>query len=129
MTTNLKEKYKDLSLNQLKIFPSKDYSNFSLFLLAQKEAVGGFIEKYSLREETATRLKQIRERIKNDPAWKDSIIELIEEYIPMSYNYYKKLAIGSQEYLINRSDDGNFSKRFEELFYSDSKNTKQKVKE
>ena len=129
MTTNLKEKYKDLSLNQLKKFSSKDYSNFSLFLLAQKEAVGGFIEKYSLREETATRLKQIRERIKNDPAWKDSIIELIEEYIPMSYNYYKKLAIGSQEYLINKSDDGNFSKRFEELFYSDSKNAKQKVKE
>lgn len=100
--------------------PEKIYDNMTLFLLSQKEP--GFIEKYCLRENNINRLTTIRDNINKKPELLSNIIEVLNAYLPVSYNQFKELDFFGQLNMLdlvksNLSDEEkqDFNKMFNDL--------------
>ena len=83
------------------VLPKFDNSTISLFLLSQITSPNGFIEKYSLSEENAKRMKILRKMLNEDESLKEQIITLIEKKTSMSYSKFRKYELGYQQRLVN----------------------------
>ena len=82
------------------LFVTDSMSNLDLILLAEQAAEDGYIERYTLDENTLAKVKEMREKLSN-PEWKTSITEIIEQYTAMSYDEFKNLPVARQNAMIS----------------------------
>lgn len=83
------------------IYPSFESTNINLFLLSQTIAPNGFVETYCLSESDVKKLSIIRDRIKEEPEWKEKIIDLLNNNLSMPYDRFKKMSLGLQINMVN----------------------------
>lgn len=101
------------------IYPSFESTNINLFLLSQTIAPNGFVEKYCLSEDDVKKINVIREKIKEEPKWKERIIKSLDNNLPMLYDKFKKMSLGLQINMVNnmRSDlDKEKREEFDKIF-------------
>ena len=110
-------------------------SELSLFLLSQKTSENGFVEKYCLSDEDAEKLKEIRKKLNDNSLWKETLINTLEQYLPISYEEFKKLDLGEQQKIIDdiklKQEKDMFQERFEKLVMlptSYSRKEKERIK-
>ena len=136
---NFKEEYKelyesvkDIPKRRLETIPTEqrgddcgssigrrfDNSKLSLFLLSQRTAENGFVENYCLSDEDAESLKEIRKKLKDNPLLKETLINTLEQYLPMSYEKFKRLDYAQQQSIIDdiKLKHGKEQDMFQEKF-------------
>lgn len=139
---NLYESVKNIPKRRLKIHPSEDrgddcgssllpeYENttLTLFLTSQKIAYNGFIENYCLDDEITKKIRSIRKKVNDNPFLKESINDVLSQYLPISLEAFQKLVLGDQLRVIDKIkykqlEDNSFAleEKIEQLINSDIK--------
>ena len=134
---NFKERYSDLCSNHVdkislklkesrgddlgtSIYPEFNNSNLSLFLLSLKSSSNGFVESYLLDDESSKKIKVIRNKISENVVLKKELIELLEQYLNITYDKFRFLSLGDQIKMVG-NDEYIFNKKIEELICDDYK--------
>ena len=139
---DLHELVEDIPRKRLKVHPSEDrgddcsssllpeYENttLTLFLTSQKIAYNGFVENYCLDDEITEKIRSIRRKVNDNPSLKESINDVLSQYLPISLEMFQKLFLGEQLEIIDRIkykqlEDNSFvlEEKIEQLINSDIK--------
>ena len=135
----LYDSVKDTQIKRLKIHPSEDrgddcgsslmpeYENttLTLFLTSQKIASNGFVENYCMDEEITDKIRNIRKKVDDNPSIKESIYDMLSQYLPMPLESFKKINLGNQLRIIDeiklKNNQINLEEETEKLINSDVK--------
>ena len=139
---DLYESVKNIPKRRLKIHPSEDrgddcgssllpeYENttLTLFLTSQKISYNGFVENYCLDDEITKKIRSIRKKVNDNPSLKESINDVLSQYLPISLGAFQKLVLGDQLRVIDQIkykqlEDNSFAleEKIEQLINSDIK--------
>ena len=136
----LYESVRDIPRRKLKVLPSEDRGDdcgssllpeyedttLTLFLTSQKIAYNGFVENYCLDSEVTEKIRDIRKKVDNNPVLRESIYNILSQYLPISLEAFQQLVLGEQLMIIdeiNNSEDNknDLEERIEQLLKNKNK--------
>lgn len=136
--SDLYEPVKDIPRRKLKILeyrgddcgssllPEYEDTTLKLFLESQKIAYDGFVEHYCLEDEIVEKIRNIRKKVDDNPSLKESINDVLFQYLPISIEIFNNLSLGEQLSIINeikykQDNRDDFEEKIEQLINGDVK--------
>ena len=107
------------------LLPEYENSTLTLFLTSQKIAFNGFVENYCLDAETTEKIRSIRKKVKENPSIKESINDILSQFLPISLEMFERLPLGDQLSVIdnikNKDNQNDLEKKIEQVINGDVK--------